>query len=368
MESSYAKIPIMRVNGMLKDSENALAFCLACASNNYKPSLYTVIVIQLPKEAATAQLLEGPQKASADHRNAFYGYHTLYSLPILSSDCTSHWSEVLLDGNLTVFASAFIFHLSTLQLSITSVHLDIGIVLSLRTLTLMNVLLLILFHTTLFCTISHEWKSYGLVARSAQTINGVATLDGIPFSKIPSKLSTAEVTSAGINRSTWSAFCDSFQPGNECANAIDGKPDTFWHTAFDPIDAPLPHCITINMKQSYLVGNVTIEPRQDGNSNGHIGQHTIALRYFMLNLFYIHLIHDVVAKMVWNGPPQSLWERTLTISASKQQFLPLPTPDMCESQPFLRQATAALGHPLPKCIYTVGMLSPQIEPTQDCGA
>ena len=33
-------------------------------------------------------------------------------------------------------------------------------------------------------------------------------------------------------------------------------------------------------------------------------------------------------------------------------------PDMCKSQPFLRQVTTALEYPLPKCIYTVGMLFP----------
>ena len=152
----------------------------------------------------------------------------------------------------------------------------------------MNVLLLLLLHAALPCARSRYLKSRDLAARSVQTFEAVGTLDGISLSNIPAKPSVAEVTSAAIDRSTWSVVCDSFQPGNECANAIDGNADTFWHTEFGPDNTPLPHSITIDLKQSFLVGNITIEPRQDGNSNGHIGQHTIALRYVVLKHSCLH--------------------------------------------------------------------------------
>ena len=100
-------------------------------------------------------------------------------------------------------------------------------------------------------------------------------LDGIPLSRIPVKPSVAEVTSEAITQTVWTVRCDSFQPGNECAKALDGNSSTFWQTADN---APLPHSITIDMKKSSLVGSITIQPRQDGNNNGHIGQHTISLR------------------------------------------------------------------------------------------
>ena len=115
----------------------------------------------------------------------------------------------------------------------------------------------------------------GLFARSVQTLNGVAMLDGIPLSSIPAKPSVAEVTSGAVSRTGWTVACDSFQPGNECAKAIDGNSSSFWQTASN---SPLPHSITIDMKTSFLVGNITIQPRQDGNNNGHIGQHTISFR------------------------------------------------------------------------------------------
>ena len=112
--------------------------------------------------------------------------------------------------------------------------------------------------------------------------DGVTYLDGVLIADIPQALSTAQVVSKAISRVGWTVTCDSFQPGNECSKSIDGNASTFWHTEYRPVNAPLPHWIVIDMQASYPVGNVTIEPRQDANSNGHIGQHTIALRYTSL--------------------------------------------------------------------------------------
>jgi len=63
-----------------------------------------------------------------------------------------------------------------------------------------------------------------------------------------------------IDRTAWTATCDSFQPGYECQNAIDADPNTFWHTEYDPVNAPLPHTITIDMKTIYYVNGVTYLP------------------------------------------------------------------------------------------------------------
>ena len=108
--------------------------------------------------------------------------------------------------------------------------------------------------------------------------DGVTSLDGVMIADIPQRLSTAEIVSAAIPRNGWNVTCDSIQPGNECNKTIDGNTSTFWHTEYNPVNASLPHWIMIDMQTSYPVGNVTIEPRQDGSPNGHIGQHTIALR------------------------------------------------------------------------------------------
>ena len=90
-------------------------------------------------------------------------------------------------------------------------------------------------------------------------------------------LSMLHFATSQIDRTGWTVTADSFQPGNEPALAIDGNTSTFWHTEFNPVNTPLPHNITVNMAKSYYVTSVTYQPRQDGNSNGNIGQHQVML-------------------------------------------------------------------------------------------
>ncbi|KAI0548283.1 hypothetical protein F4679DRAFT_551254 [Xylaria curta] len=80
-----------------------------------------------------------------------------------------------------------------------------------------------------------------------------------------------------IPRTGWTVTADSFQPGNEAVKAIDGNSSTFWHSAYSPTIAPLPHYIQLDMKKSYVINGVSYQPRQDGSSNGNIGQHTVTL-------------------------------------------------------------------------------------------
>ena len=87
----------------------------------------------------------------------------------------------------------------------------------------------------------------------------------------------ADFSVSQISRTGWTVTVDSFQPGNEATNVLDGSTSTIWHSAYSPVNAPLPHNITIDMKQSYNVNGLTYLPRQDGNSNGNIGQHKIQL-------------------------------------------------------------------------------------------
>lgn len=78
-------------------------------------------------------------------------------------------------------------------------------------------------------------------------------------------------------RTGWTVTVDSFQPGNEGINVLDGNTGSIWHTQWTPNNAALPHVITIDMKTTINVNGLTYLPRQDGNSNGNIGQHTIQL-------------------------------------------------------------------------------------------
>lgn len=80
-----------------------------------------------------------------------------------------------------------------------------------------------------------------------------------------------------IPRTGWIATADSYQAGNEPAKAIDGNSSTFWHTQYTPTAAALPHYFQIDMLKSYIVNGISYVPRQDGKSNGNIGQHTVTL-------------------------------------------------------------------------------------------
>jgi len=69
------------------------------------------------------------------------------------------------------------------------------------------------------------------------------------------------------------ATADSAQGGYEARLAIDDDPATIWHTAWDPT-APLPHHLTVDLKDSLPVRGLTYLPRQD-MSNGRIAQYEV---------------------------------------------------------------------------------------------
>ena len=95
-----------------------------------------------------------------------------------------------------------------------------------------------------------------------------------------SNVTTVPTTFRPTPRQT--ATADSFQLGNEPAKAIDGDTSTFWHTEWDPVPAPLPHSIVIDLHAQYPVNGLQYIPRQDyypmGTCpNGRVGQYSIQL-------------------------------------------------------------------------------------------
>ena len=55
--------------------------------------------------------------------------------------------------------------------------------------------------------------------------------------------------------------------------AIDGNASTFWHTVWSNGAPPPPHTIVINLGASHNINGFRYLPRQDGQSNGRIGQY-----------------------------------------------------------------------------------------------
>ena len=115
------------------------------------------------------------------------------------------------------------------------------------------------------------------VSNGGLSTEGIQTLDGIALDAIPEGRSAVPANSQAMAATGWTAVADSYQPGYPPSNAIDGNANTFWHTPFGANGNPLPHFITIDMKTVSLVNSVSYQPRQDGQSNGNIGGHTITL-------------------------------------------------------------------------------------------
>jgi hypothetical protein len=64
--------------------------------------------------------------------------------------------------------------------------------------------------------------------------------------------------------------------GNVAANAIDGDPETFWHTQWQPVDPPCPHEIQIDLQRSVELAGLRCLPRQDMD-NARIGRFEVYL-------------------------------------------------------------------------------------------
>ncbi|MCX4537709.1 beta-N-acetylglucosaminidase domain-containing protein [Streptomyces sp. NBC_01669] len=93
------------------------------------------------------------------------------------------------------------------------------------------------------------------------------------------KQATKEYDAAlGIKKSMLSVtYADSQETVGENApatNAVDGDPDTFWHTKWSGTSDPMPHEIQLNLGADKSVSCLTYLPRQD-NGNGRIAKYEV---------------------------------------------------------------------------------------------
>ena len=64
---------------------------------------------------------------------------------------------------------------------------------------------------------------------------------------------------------------DSYEFGFGAEKAIDGNPETFWHTSYSEEVAPaFPHTLQLELPQPAEIAGFTALPRQGGNHNGWI--------------------------------------------------------------------------------------------------
>lgn len=72
------------------------------------------------------------------------------------------------------------------------------------------------------------------------------------------------------------ATADSYAPGYEPGNVLDGDPGTIWHTPWGEESLPYPHWIRIDLNKSMPISGVALLQRQDMNS-GHIGAYRVSV-------------------------------------------------------------------------------------------
>jgi len=71
------------------------------------------------------------------------------------------------------------------------------------------------------------------------------------------------------------ARADSEAPGYEAANAVDGNPDTIWHTPWEPSPLPMPHFLVVDLGREVRVKGIAYLPRQD-MENGRIADYEVS--------------------------------------------------------------------------------------------
>ncbi|MDA2157661.1 M60 family metallopeptidase [Bacillus cereus group sp. Bc253] len=71
-----------------------------------------------------------------------------------------------------------------------------------------------------------------------------------------------------LSKNTMKASANSEESSGSAGKAIDGKPDTFWHSSWTPNQYP--YNLTLELDKNQTISKVDYLPRQDGSENGRI--------------------------------------------------------------------------------------------------
>ncbi len=67
------------------------------------------------------------------------------------------------------------------------------------------------------------------------------------------------------------------EPGEGAEKAIDGDPDTYWHSQYGVTLTKYPHTFEIDLGKEREFQGITYLPRQDGNANGRVARYSVAV-------------------------------------------------------------------------------------------
>ncbi|MFM7320581.1 MAG: glycoside hydrolase family 2 TIM barrel-domain containing protein, partial [Armatimonadota bacterium] len=109
-----------------------------------------------------------------------------------------------------------------------------------------------------------------MFAPGAITIEAKAGVRGLPASA-PVRVSLPAMTPVRrLDRARWKVEADSVEEAEgEPIHAIDGDPDTFWHTEWSRRSPAPPHSLTIDLGVEEVIAGFEYVPRQ-GNPNGRV--------------------------------------------------------------------------------------------------
>ncbi|MCF7731548.1 MAG: discoidin domain-containing protein, partial [Akkermansiaceae bacterium] len=80
-------------------------------------------------------------------------------------------------------------------------------------------------------------------------------------------------------KAKWKILTASYQnpPGGAARNAIDGQPNTIWHTHGEDGERTLPQDIAVDMGAVKTLKGFTYLPRQDGTAHGMVDRYTFSV-------------------------------------------------------------------------------------------
>ena len=102
-------------------------------------------------------------------------------------------------------------------------------------------------------------------------LEAISEINGNPWTSM-AEFNLIDASSVNIPRTGWVVSADSVETRSEngaATRAVDGDPNTFWHTQYDPTSTPMPHSFTVDLGTSRVVGGFKYLPRP-GAFNGTI--------------------------------------------------------------------------------------------------
>lgn len=93
--------------------------------------------------------------------------------------------------------------------------------------------------------------------------------------KVPE--ATLDATMKGRDQSYVVKYVSSQEPGEEAEKAVDGDPNTHWHSQYGVTLTKYPHTLEVDLGKETEFQGVTYLPRQDGSSNGRIAKYSISI-------------------------------------------------------------------------------------------